>query len=116
QGTIHLNGVDITNLPDWRRAQEGIGRSFQRTNLFPAMTVLENARLAAQSTVRGRRLLGGARDDANTLRLASEALDRVGLGACATSLAGTLSHGQLRLLEIALVLATRPTALLLDEP
>jgi branched-chain amino acid transport system ATP-binding protein len=115
-GTIHLNGTEITSLPDWRRAQAGIGRSFQRTTLFPTMTVLENARLAAQGTIRGWRLLRGARDDRDTGDRAAAALEHVGLAACMTDLAGILSHGQRRLLEIALVLATAPLILLLDEP
>ena len=116
KGTIHLNDRDIAALPDWRRARAGIGRSFQRTNVFPAMSVLENLRLAAQSPVRGWRLLAGARDDKAATGAAWAALDRVGLGPFGTHLAGTLSHGQRRLLEIGLVLATRPSVLLLDEP
>jgi branched-chain amino acid transport system ATP-binding protein len=116
EGAICLRDADVTALPDWRRAQLGIGRSFQRTSLFPAMTVLENCRLAAQSAVRGRRLLRPARDDAGTRDLAHGALSRVGLSGSATVLAGTLSHGERRLLEIALVLATNPDVLLLDEP
>jgi branched-chain amino acid transport system ATP-binding protein len=115
-GTVHLNGTDITALPDWRRARAGIGRSFQHTNLFPAMTVLENARLAAQSTVHGARLFGEAASNRETLDRAHEALEKVGLGGVATLRTNMLSHGQHRLLEIALVLATGPGVLLLDEP
>ena len=116
EGTIHLNGADITALPDWRRARAGIGRGFQRTHLFPSLTVLENVRLAAQGAVRGWRLLDGARADPATLAHAHAALEQVGLTAQAAGLAGALSHGQARLLEIALALAARPTVLLLDEP
>jgi branched-chain amino acid transport system ATP-binding protein len=116
EGTIHVNGDDVTSLPDWRRARIGIGRSFQRTTLFPAMTVLESVRLAAQNAVRGWRLLGVARNDPDTLHRARVALEQTGLSAFASDLAGTLSHGQRRLLEIALVLATEPKILLLDEP
>ena len=116
EGFIRLNGTDVTALPDWRRAQEGVGRSFQRASLFEPMTVLENVRLAAQAKVDFWRLRGRARDDAGTIRLAYDTLEQVGLSALADRAAGTLSHGQLRLLEIALVLATGPDVLLLDEP
>jgi len=114
EGTIYLNNTEITALPDWRRSRLGIGRSFQRTNLFPAMTVLENARLAAQSVVHGWRLLHGVGED--TLRQALAALEQTGLGPRAAHIAGTLSHGERRLLEIAVVLAANPSVLLLDEP
>jgi branched-chain amino acid transport system ATP-binding protein len=116
EGRIYLDDADITSLPDWRRAQAGIGRSFQRSNLFLGLSVLENARLAAQRKMQGWRLFTGVRGDPNTLTLASAALEQVGLGAFATRQAGVLSHGQRRLLEIALVLATNPGILLLDEP
>jgi branched-chain amino acid transport system ATP-binding protein len=116
EGTILLDATDITSLPAWRRSRSGIGRSFQRTNLFPAMTVLENVRLAAQGSVHGWRLLRGARGDRGTRDVAAAALEQVGLAAFADHSAGVLSHGQHRLLEIALVLATSPGVLLLDEP
>ncbi len=116
EGTIHLNDRDITALTDWRRARSGIGRSFQRSSLFLAATVLENTRLAAQSTVTGRRLLRGTREDRATLGSAFAALDRVGLTALSALPAGALSHGQRRLLEIAVVLAVGARVLLLDEP
>ncbi len=116
EGSIFLNGNEITSLPDWRRARAGIGRSFQRTNLFPAMTVLENVRLAAQGAVRGLRLLQGARAASGTTVRAMRALEQVGLAACASDIVSTLSHGQRRLLEITVVLATEPGVLLLDEP
>jgi branched-chain amino acid transport system ATP-binding protein len=116
EGSVVLHGTDMTALPDWRRARAGLGRSFQRTQLFPTLSVLENTRLAAQSRARGWALLRRASDDPQTTARAEDALDQVGLAAAKDLLAGTLSHGQRRLLEIALVLATSPEILLLDEP
>jgi branched-chain amino acid transport system ATP-binding protein len=116
EGSIVLNGTDMTGLPDWRRARSGLGRSFQRTQLFPTLTVLENTRLAAQSRTRGWHLLRRANDDPDTTTRGTAALDQVGLSVSKNLLAGTLSHGERRLLEIALVLATGPDILLLDEP
>ena len=116
EGLVFLNGIDISSLPDWQRARAGIGRSFQRANLFPTMTVWENVRLAAQSALPGRHLLHGACSEPAILARAGAALDRTGIEALRDHTAGALSHGQSRLLEIALVLATSPTVLLLDEP
>jgi branched-chain amino acid transport system ATP-binding protein len=115
-GGVWLDATDVTSLPDWSRARAGIGRSFQRTTLFPAMTLLENARLSVQSAVRFWSLFRATSHDAAMLTQAAEALRRVGLAAFENNLASTLSHGQRRLLEIALVLASRPRVLLLDEP
>ncbi len=116
-GRIHLGPDDITTWPTWRRALAGIGRSFQRTNVMREMTVLENTRLAAQAAdFQPRHWLRGAKRDQPSLNGAHKALSRVGLRDQAPTLAGTLSHGELRLLEIAMALATRPRVLLLDEP
>lgn len=115
-GTIHVAGVDVTGWSNARIARAGIGRSFQRTNLMPTLTVLENVRLAAQARVPMRRLWRGAAHAPGPLHDAYAALARVGLTAVADAVAGTLSHGQLRQLEIAVALATQPKVLLLDEP
>ena len=112
-GTIRLNGIDIAAEPEWRRARAGIGRSFQRTQVFPGLTVAENARLAASGSVRGWGFLSGAGRPSEAAR---GALDQVGLGPFADDDPAAMSHGQLRLLEIALALAARPAVLLLDEP
>ncbi len=116
-GHIRIEGEDATGWPNWRFARAGIGRSFQRTNVLRDMTVAENVRLAAQ--IRGtplRRLLRSALREAALHRIAEAALDRVGLADQAGRQATILSHGQLRQLEIAMVLATNPSVLLLDEP
>ena len=116
-GTIRIAGQDAAGWPSWRFARAGVGRSFQRTNVLRDMSVAENVRLAAQiGCTPARRLLRRASREAEPLRLADAAMARAGLGALARRPAAILSHGQLRQLEIAMVLATGPTVLLLDEP
>jgi len=116
-GRILFRGEDITGLPPHRIARKGIGRSFQITNLFPELTVLENVRLAAQA--RGRHSWHLWRS-AESLRAyaekAEEALTTVGLAHRARALARELAHGEKRKLEIAILLATDPVVMLLDEP
>ena len=114
QGTIALDGADITGFSVARRARAGIGRTFQRTNLMLDMTVLENVRLAAQVACRG--WLRRADRVQTAIDTARDALRRVGLDPAGLAVARTLSHGQLRQLEIAVALAGHPLVLLLDEP
>ena len=116
-GAVRLGGQDVTGWPAWRRALGGIGRSFQKANILRELTVLENARLAAQARgfTPGRWLRRAARD-AGPVEAARAALARAGLAPWEDAVAATLSHGQLRLLEIAVALATGPRVLLLDEP
>ena len=114
QGTIALNDTDITGFSVARRARAGIGRTFQRTNLMLDMTVLENVRLAAQVACRG--WLRRADRVQTAIDTARDALRRVGLDPAGLAVARTLSHGQLRQLEIAVALAGQPLVLLLDEP
>jgi len=115
-GTIRIDGNDVTGWSNWRIARAGVGRSFQHTNLMPQMTALENARLAAQALMPARHLLRRMGRADPTVTVARAALSQVGLADAAHRIAGTLSHGQLRALEIGIALAAKPKVLLLDEP
>lgn len=116
-GRILLAGVDITARPQWRRARDGIGRSYQRTTIFPEFSVHENCRLSAQSAVgRPWAIWESSQRCAASNAAADEALEAAGLAADAARIAGTLNHGAQRQLEVAMCLAIRPRVLLLDEP
>ena len=116
-GRIVLDGEDITSRAQSRRARDGIGRSYQRTTIFPEFTVHENCRLSAQAaTARPWAIWQASRTCAASNVAADEALAAAGLQADATRIAGTLSHGAKRQLEVAMCLATKPRVLLLDEP
>jgi len=116
-GSLQLQGRDVTGWAQPRLARAGIGRSYQRNNIFLPLTVRENCRLAAQSRAqRAWRLWEGAQRCRTSRALGDEALECAGLAACADTVATALSHGQKRQLEVAMCLATQPTVLLLDEP
>ena len=116
-GTIHLFGRDVTRLPPYRRAALGLARTFQITNLFPDLSVLDNALLAVLGLTRAKFALFRPRARFTRAREQAVApLVAVGLAHRAGAVVRTLSHGEQRQLEIALALATRPRVLLLDEP
>jgi branched-chain amino acid transport system ATP-binding protein len=116
QGKVLFDGEDVTRQPPERLVRRGLSRSFQITNLFPELSVRENLRLAAQVLEpRGRSLLPPA-SSALTQARVDELLHRFHLGGRAGELAGFLSHGEQRRLEIAVAVASRPKLLLLDEP
>ena len=116
-GSIVFKSHDITRESPDRRSRLGIGRSYQRTNIFPVFTVFENCRLAAQSRLpRPLALLACAEDDRASCERARRALALADIVELAERPAGKLSHGAQRQLEVAMVLATEPEVLLLDEP
>lgn len=114
EGTIHFSGSDVTRLDPYRRARMGIMRKFQVPSVFSDMTVLENLELAAVGADSPLALSGIGRVDHSDAVF--EALEKTRLSAFGHVLAGSLSHGQKQWLEIAMVVATRPKLMLLDEP
>ena len=115
-GHVRFAGEDITGLPPEQVNRRGLAKTFQITNVFPEISVLDNVRVAAQSRApesgRLRSLWRRPDVDDTVLRL----LEAFGLGRRADELAENLSHGEQRYLEICLALATAPRLLLLDEP
>ena len=117
QGSVRFAGESVAGLPTPRICQRGIARTFQLTALFPQMTARENVRLAAQARETRRwQFFGGETVFASAGRRADLALGRLGLSPIAERPAGLLSHGDQRLLEVAMALAQEPRLLLLDEP
>ena len=116
-GRIELDGRDVTTLRPYRRTRLGIGRTFQVSNVFPLLSVLENVRLAAEARLGGTmRLWRRASWVREAVERARWALERVGLAPRAGATAGQLAHGDKRKLELAMVLAADPRVILLDEP
>ena len=117
EGTVHFAGVDITHETPARRAARGLARSFQVTTIFAEFSVLDNVAFAVQAHAgHSFRFWRPARRDPVLREPARGWLAEVGLAERADVLAGTLSHGEKRALELAMVLAIKPRMLLLDEP
>jgi branched-chain amino acid transport system ATP-binding protein len=116
-GKVIYKGQDITHLPPHRMAHLGIGRSFQITNIFPNLSVLENIRLAAQAMGKNNfRLFTLADTFQRYIAKAHEVIAQVGLTGKESVLARALPHGDKRKLELGIMLASDPELLLLDEP
>jgi branched-chain amino acid transport system ATP-binding protein len=116
-GRIRFAGEDITGLSAPARSHRGLARSFQITSIYRDFTTLDNVALAVQAhSGSSFRLWRPAREDPRLRDPARAVLDEVGLGARADVLAANLAHGEQRQLEVAMVLATKPRLMLLDEP
>jgi branched-chain amino acid transport system ATP-binding protein len=117
QGTVHLEGRDVTAWPSHRRARAGLGRTFQRLEVFGSMSVRENLAYATEAAALGAsplRLLQRTKHQHPDLVEAT--LERLGLREVADERAGDLPPGLARLVELGRVLCARPSMLLLDEP
>ncbi|HLU19747.1 MAG TPA: ABC transporter ATP-binding protein [Pusillimonas sp.] len=117
EGNIIFQGKDITHLPMNQRVHRGLARSYQITNIFRQCTVLDNLALAVQArSGSSMRFWRPAMSESRVIDEARALADKIGLGGRLDTLSGNLAHGEQRLLEVGLALATRPRLLLLDEP
>jgi branched-chain amino acid transport system ATP-binding protein len=120
-GTVALDGRLLSGLPPSTRTRAGLGRAFQLTNLFPNLSVLENVRLAVQAMQngehrRGLNLWSIWSDHSALTRQAVNILSDVDLTSRMHSTAASLSHGDQRKLEVALLIALEPKVFMFDEP
>jgi branched-chain amino acid transport system ATP-binding protein len=116
-GSVQLGDQDVTGWDPEKISRQGLGRSYQKTNIFLPFTVWENVRMAAQSRQpHAGRWLSRATDFVAINDRATRAIELSGLEHRKNAIAGTTSHGEQRQLEIAMTLATGPQVLLLDEP
>jgi len=115
-GRIWFRGRDVTGLPQHTVSRLGIAKSYQITNIFPHLSVLENVRVAAQGYGRSFNFWSRADALAEPRARAAALLERMGLGRKGALLAAHLSHGEKRHLELAIALAVDPALVLLDEP
>lgn len=115
-GSIEVFGMDVTLLPARARPKLGLARSYQKSRLFPGLTVEDNLVIALVGRRGGRlRVFPSARDRENRER-ARHAAERVALGQRCSTLVGSLSHGEQRQLEVAMASVTDPRVIMLDEP
>lgn len=117
EGKIMYLGNDITGLSAWKVSQAGIGRSYQKTNIFPDLSCFDNVWLAAQSRLKSSmRFFRPASSLVSVHELTHSSLAQCGLEHRGKWLASSLSYGEQRQLEIGMMLATQPKLLLMDEP
>ncbi|MGA7835578.1 MAG: ABC transporter ATP-binding protein [Acidimicrobiales bacterium] len=116
-GVVELFGRDLARVSSSSRAGLGMGRTFQTSSLFNSLSVLENARLSAQARLGGSmKLWQRPRASDQATMAAAASLEEVGLASMAHHVTGSLSHGDKRKLELAILLAADAKVLLLDEP
>ncbi len=116
-GSVHLFGEDVTRAAPYKRAQRGLARTWQITNLFDPLTVFETVQLAVAATGRTRRVFWRALDGFAGIKSATDGLlQEWGLWDNRMQPVQDLGYGQQRLLEIVVSLASNPKVLLLDEP
>lgn len=116
-GRVLFRGEDVTRAPSYQRARRGLGRTFQTSSIFTNLSVIENVQIAAQAHLGGSgEVWRLASRDRAAIERAGAALDEVGLAARAGFLAGSLSHGEKRKLDLAILIATDASVVMLDEP
>jgi branched-chain amino acid transport system ATP-binding protein len=115
-GTIEFQGDEITQLPPRARAKLGIGRTYQKSRLFPGLSVENNLYLAVLGVETGHFRPVLSRRDRELRERARDLAGTVGLGAREQTLVGSLSHGEQRQLEVGMARAADPTLMMLDEP
>ena len=117
-GTIHIRGCDVSREGPQARARLGVGRSFQKTNIFPQLSLLQNVRLGAQSRQQAANWnpWRPVDSDRTLCEEATALIRKANIRRPVDTLAEELSYGEQRQLELAITLATRPSIVLLDEP
>jgi branched-chain amino acid transport system ATP-binding protein len=116
-GRIRFDGSDVTGEPMYQRVRRGLSRTFQITSVLPNFTALDNVALAVQARQGSSfRFFGNAASERSLIDPAMDCLETVGLSGRSGVPAASMSHGEKRLLELAIALATEPRLLLLDEP